>query len=137
MPKFKGYLLKFSKTGVLFPSSLILLSSWKPTPRQRTELQAYRDSNMSLHRVTSPNHKTKLTFDTVPMQLAEYEMLRGLINSATENVQQRRLALEYWDDELLDYRTATFYSPDITYTIRRITTDNIFYDSFNFTFIEC
>lgn len=133
---FKGYLLKFVKTNVIFPSELILVSSWNSTPLQRTELQAYRDGNLLLHRITSPNHKTKLTFDTVPMQLAEYRMLRDLIDSAMENKQQRKLVLEYWDDELLEYRTATFYSPDITYKIKRITENNIMYDSSNFTFIE-
>lgn len=52
------------------------------------------------------------------------------------NSQQRKLNVEYWDDELLAYRTMTAYIPDITYTPKLITADNIKYAAVTFTFIE-
>ena len=64
------------------------------------------------------------------------QTIRNVLNSAMTNSQQRKLDVEYWDDELLAYRTMTAYMPDITYTPKKITADNIIYTAVNFTFIE-
>ena len=123
--EFKGYLIKFPK------------KSYQATPLQRTEIKAYRDSNNLLRRVTSPNSKTKITFNTKDgLTLAEMRTIRGILNGAMSNSQQRKLDVEYWDDELLAYRTMTAYIPDITYTPKLITADSIKYAAVTFTFIE-
>mgnify|MGYP004669746123 FL=1 len=137
MSEFKGYLIKFPKNGLQFPHKLIAKESYQATPLQRTEIKAYRDSNNLLRRVTSPNNKTKITFNTIDgLTLAQMQSIRNILNGAMSNSQQRKLNVEYWDDELLAYRTMTAYMPDITYTPKIITADNIKYSAVTFTFIE-
>ena len=137
MAQFKGYLLRFPKNGLQFPHRLIAKETYQATPLQRTEIKAYRDSNNLLRRVTSPNNKTKITFSTKDgLTLSEMQTIRNVLNGAMTNSQQRKLDVEYWDDELLAYRTMTAYMPDITYIPKKITADNIIYTAVNFTFIE-
>lgn len=133
---FKGYLLKFTKTGKIFPNKYLNLSSYKTTPQQRTELKANRDSLNNLHRTTIPNHKTKITFNTTVLDLAELREILEIINSSYANRTQRKVVVEYWDDELLKYRTMTAYIPDITYTKRKISSDNIKYEPLEISLIE-
>ena len=136
MSNFKGFLIKFPKTGIQFPLNLVQLSTYEATPLQRSEISAYRDVNNLLHRVTSPNAKTKLTFQTINLSIEQMQNIRNIINSAFVDSQQRKLRIEYWDDELLNYRIMTAYMPDITYKIRSISSDNIKYEPVTFTFIE-
>lgn len=137
MAQFKGYLIRFPKNNLKFPHNLIAKESYQATPLQRTEIKAYRDSNNLLRRVTSPNNKTKITFNTIDgLTLTQMQSIRNILNGAMSNSQQRKLNVEYWDDELLAYRTMTAYMPDITYTPKIITADNIKYSAVTFTFIE-
>lgn len=137
MAQFKGYLIRFPKNNLKFPHNLIAKESYQATPLQRTEIKAYRDSNNLLRRVTSPNNKTKITFNTIDgLTLTQMQSIRNILNGAMSNSQQRKLNVEYWDDELLAYRTMTAYIPDITYTPKIITADNIKYSAVTFTFIE-
>ena len=53
---FQGWLLKIG--DVQLPNSFIVADGWDSTPNQRTEIDAYRDANVLLHRETSSNYKT-------------------------------------------------------------------------------
>lgn len=134
--EFKGYLLKFTKSGNNFPDKYINPSTYKTTPQQRTEIKANRDNFYTLHRTTIPNHKTKITFSTTVLDLNELREILEIINSSYANRTQRKVVVEYWDDELLKYRTMTAYIPDITYTKRKITSDNIKYEPLEISLIE-
>lgn len=133
---FNGYLIKFVKSGQLFPHEIIANEGYEATPLQRTEIKAYRDSNNLLHRITSPNSKTKIVITTKSLNLEEMTNLRNILNAAFDNSQQRKLRIQYWDDELLTYRTMTAYMPDITYTPKSIDVDKIKYKPIQLTFIE-
>lgn len=133
---FQNWLIRFERTTVLFPQRYIQKDTYKSTPLQRTEIKAYRDNNNLLHRVTSPNYKTKIEFQTYPLNLSELTEIQTKLNAAMENAQQRRLVLTYWDDELLSYRQATFYMPDKTYSVSTIGNGDIRYQPLTFTFIE-
>lgn len=133
---FNGYLIKFVKSGQLFPHELIAKEGYEATPLQRTEIKAYRDSNNKLQRITSPNSKTKIVITTKSLNLEKMTRLRQVLNSAMDNSQQRKLRIQYWDDELLAYRTMAAYMPDITYTPKVITADDIVYKPIQLTFIE-
>lgn len=134
--KFKGYLMKFPKTGEIFPDKYLNPSSYKTTPQQRTEKKANRDALNNLHRVTLANHKSKIVFSTTSLTLAELREILGMINRAYISKIQRKFQIEYWDDELLKYRTMTVYMADVTYTKKKITSDSIDYDPIEFTFVE-
>lgn len=137
---FKGYLIKFNSTGntSTFPHEYL---AQKPTitPYQRTEAEAYRDANNDLHRVTINNHKSKLEFTTIPgltleqkTQL-ETDMLQGRINAV-----ERKYYLQYWNDDIdvEGYEWGYFYLADVSYTIRKINSNTIVYDSITYTFVE-
>lgn len=134
MANFQGYLLKFGNQ--IFNNRFIQLDTYSPTPNQRTELSAYRDNNNSLHRTTSPNHKTTIRFDTIPLnlnqkKLLQFQMSQGLINSI-----ERKYTISYWNDEQNVYITSDFYMPDVTYKIRKITNNDILYEPISYEFIE-
>ena len=136
--KFEGWLLKFG--SVILPNSFLLADGWESTPNQRTEISAYRDANVLLHRETSPNYKTKITITLREMNLAEMSALKEVIKQATVNEQERKISLTYWNDETLEYTEAItkVYMSDVTYKIHRVdeTKKDIEYDSFAMTFIQ-
>ena len=71
------YLLKFGNTEL--PNKYITSDGYVDTPNQRTELEAYRDANILLHRVTSPNFKTTIMFTTCPMSLSDKKKFQNII----------------------------------------------------------
>lgn len=134
---FKGYLLKFPKTGKKFPQKYIDKEKYKCTPLQRTEIKADRDDNNLLKRITSPNHKTSIELTTYDgLHLSQWAEIRNIIFGAMMNYDQRKLQVEYWDDEKLAYRKMTAYIPDITYVPKKITSDDIIYTPITIQFIE-
>lgn len=136
---FQGWLLKIG--DVQIPNSFIVADGWDSTPNQRTEIDAYRDANVLLHRETSSNYKTYLSLNIRSLNLEEMEALHNVIGLAQLPEMyrnQRRLALTYWNDETLQYASGIFYMPDIKYSINRVDeeTKDIFYNEFTMEFIE-
>ena len=107
------YLIKFGNTWL--PDELLLSDGWNPTPNQRTELDAYRDAAVNLHRTTSPNYKTTIILNFCPMSKTDKERLQGIINSAMINTVERKIQITYWNDETNEYTDGVFYIPDITF----------------------
>lgn len=132
---FDGYLMKFGSDAL--PTSLLTVSSYKITPDQRTEMDAWRDSNNLLHRVTAVNHKTKIEFNTKPLlTIAEKQTLFNVISRGLLDARQRKYSLTYWDTETDVYKTGTFYMPDTDYTVSDVRNGVIIYDSLRLAFIE-
>ena len=133
---FSGYLIKFIKTNSLFPHRFIEHGTYKSTPLARSELKKYRDNNNTEHVVVSPNYKTKIEFSTYDLNLSQMQTLRSAVFSAIDNQQLRKIQLEYWDDELMDYRTAWFRMSDLTYPVDVIKPNDIKYNAIQFLFEE-
>ena len=140
---YQGYLLAIKNTDNSggyeeFPHELIAKDTYQATPLQRTEIKAYRDSNNKLHRVTSPNHKTKITFNTIDLSLKDLEKIRKYLNRHIIHTNQRKTAkVKYWDDELFEYREMNAaYLPDITYSVKTIAQSDIRYSPITITLIE-
>lgn len=136
---FSGWLIKFG--DVILPNSFILADGWESTPNQRVEIDAYRDANVLLHRETSENFKTSLTLNIRAMNLEEMTAFKAVIGLATLDInskKQRRLMVTYWNDEELDYKTATMYMTDTTYSIHTVdeTDRDIEYNGFTIELIE-
>lgn len=136
---FNGWLISFG--GVVLPNSFILADGWESTPNQRVEIDAYRDANVLLHRETSANFKTSLTLTIRPLSLEEmtaFKAVIGLATLGTTEKKERKLAVTYWNDEELTYKTAKMYMPDVTYSIHTISEDrnDIEYNSFTIELIE-
>lgn len=138
MAEFKGYLIKLN--GVEFPPEYIALESYKSTDNQRTELKAYRNTNNSLIRETSPNFKTKIEFNTIDgLNLKQLREITNIINKATLNKTERKVKVEYWNSEELRYATMKSYIPDIEYEIKKIkrgSKPDIIYKPLRYCFIQ-
>ena len=135
MSNFQGYLLSFN--GANLNNKYISLKSFKVTPNQRLEIEAYRDANSLLHRVTSPNFKTKIDFTTVAgLTLSDKEDMFNRINTGLINSNQKSYNVVYWNDDTSSYRQGIFYMPNVEYTIRRISDTDIIYEPIRIAFIE-
>lgn len=136
---FQGYLIKFS-TGETFPHRYIAKDSYQSTPLQRIDLKSYRDNNVDLHRVVSPNYKTKIEFSTIDkLKLRQLEEIQRVLSRARINTKERKVTMEYWDDELMEYRTMNAaYQTDTTYPVSTVSQFGykIKYRPIKFTFIE-
>lgn len=136
MSNFKGYFLKFGDT--IFPHKYLAQGN-ESTPFQRTELEAYRDANILLHRVTSPNHKSTLKITTIPgITLEEKIEIEEVMNRGLLDSIQRKYRVEYWNDDIgvNSYCIGDFYIPNPTFNRQKITDNTIIYDSLTYEFIE-
>lgn len=130
---FQGYLLKVG--GVIFPHNFIQLNTFISYPNQRTEIDAYRDANNFLHRTTSVNYKTKIEFETLPLDLSEKEQVQAVLDN-TINSTERKYLVTYWNDETNNYKVMTAYMPDVEYKIKEISSKSIKYNPIRIAFIE-
>lgn len=135
MSNFQGYLLSFN--GANLNNKYISLKSFKVTPNQRLEIEAYRDADSLLHRVTSPNFKTKIDFTTVAgLTLSDKEDMFNTINTGLINSNKKSYNIVYWNDDTSSYRQGKFYMPNVEYPIRRISDTDIIYEPIRIAFIE-
>lgn len=137
---FQGWLLRNPDTGEEFPHRLMAKDNYQTTPNQRVELKAYRDNDVMLHRTVSPNYKTKIEFSTIDkLRLSQLEQIQNWLSRARLNTKERKIKVEYWDDELLQYRVMNAaYQTDTTYPVSTISRlfKTIKYRAIKFTFIE-
>lgn len=134
---FNGYLIKVGESGVEIPVRYIASESYKTTPQQRMEDDAYRDNTGYLHRVTVPNTPVKIEFNTVPLYNDDMDALSDILSNAFEVVSERKLKVDFYDTFSHSYKTGYCYVPDIDYTILNIDVENnrILYDGVRIAFI--
>lgn len=135
---FQGYLLKENNTDTEFPLKYIKWESYDSTPNQREEIKAYRDENTrNLTRVTAAGQKTKINFTTVPgLHLKDKKIIQKWFTDAESNHRQRKINITYWNDESNSYKTGDFYRPDITFTIRKVLSNDLIYNELSITLVE-
>lgn len=136
MSNFQGWLLKFGNT--VLPNEFILADGWDSTPDHRIELSAYRNANMDLIRVTSPNFKAEIQIKLPKMDLEKKMRLQAIINSAMVDTDQRKVDLTYWNDETNQYESGYFYITDNKYHIHTVNelTKDIEYNSVTMKLVE-
>lgn len=133
----QGYLIKATKTNTIFPNKYIALGSYEALPNVREEIKAYRDENTrDLTRVTAKGHKSSIKFTVRFLHLEEKMEVQKFFTDNESNKQQRKIQLQYWNDEENAYKTAYFYRPDITFKIYKISKKDIIYDAFEVELIE-
>ena len=135
---FSGYLLKAVATSTVFPTQFIKLESWTSTPNQREELVAYRDDNSrNLTRITAAGRKSVFSFTTREnLHLADKQAIQDFFYNAEVDHDQRKIQLEFWNDETNSYQTGYFYRPNMQFPIKRIADDDIIYGELTLEFIE-
>lgn len=134
MANFRGYLLKGTKNGAVFPSSFIKLDTWDSTPRQIEYLKAYRDDNTrNMTKVAASGRKSTFKFTLRKMNLADRINFDNFLSANKDGEDYK---LEYWDDKGLMYRTGSFYMPNPSFKIIKHSTNDIEYDEHDVEFIE-
>ena len=155
---FRGYLIKSPRIYQMmiatttqteaerlshFPLQYIQWDSPENTPNQREELKAYRDDNTrNLTRVTASGKKSTMLFKLRRLNLKEKMEVQAWLGNAQEDTQeaheQRKVYLEYWDDEENTYKTGYFYRPNATFKILHIDEKNkdIIYKEQELKFVE-
>lgn len=135
---FKGYLLKAVKTGAIFPDEYIEFGSWDSTPNQREEIKAYRDDNTrDLTRITSQGRKSTWKFKTREnLHLADKMAIQKFFTDAESDADQRKIRLQFWNDETNDYQEGDFYRPNMPFKHKSHTDDDIIYQSLELEGVE-
>lgn len=136
---YNGYLIKLGgSAGTELPLKYISLGSYKSTPNQRMESKATRSVTGLLHRTTVEHKATKIEFETPYIDNRDLQTLNNMIQNAFTNNLERKLTINYYDQETDSYRDAVCYMPDVNYTIARIdsNTNTVYYDSVRYAFIE-
>ncbi len=108
-----NFLIKFGSKEL--PNSFLTDDGYVTTPNQRTELEAYRDADIKLHRTTSPEYKTSIQLTFCPMSQSDKELLQNIIRTDMENEIERKVSVTYWNEETNDYKDGEFYISDVTY----------------------
>jgi hypothetical protein len=139
---FEGYLFASCdanfKIKKVFPNKYIQYNSWSSTPNQREEIKAYRDDNTrNLTRITAAGKKSVFSFKVrSPLHLDEKMEIQQFFTDAEIDPEQRKVNLRFWDDEKNEYRTGTFYRPNMPFPIIKITDDDIVYGELTIDCIE-
>lgn len=129
MAEFKGYLLKIE--GKIFPNKYI--QDYQATPDQVQDKDSYQDMTGKLHREVLPHTRSKIEFQTPPLNLAEIEDFLSYFSGRTI---KHEMEIEYWNNETLEYAVGTFYWPNISYKIHYIKENDILHKPFRVALIE-
>lgn len=132
---YNGYLMKFDSS--VLPLDLVQLGTYQITPDQRQDLDSYRDNRGQLHRNVLAHTASKIEFQTVPMTESNKIALMGLFRTHFIVEKERKLNVTYYDPETSEYKTGTFYMPDIQFPLYTVDEQGVlWYDSFRVAFIE-
>lgn len=133
--RFKGYLIKVA--GVEMPPHFIAAESYVVSPNQRQDTDPFVDAYGVLDRTVLPHKRTKISFSTQDeLSLIEKIELQKFFAAGTIDVVERKVTVEYWDDENNEYKTGTFYQPDYEYSVISYSYDDIRYSPIKVILIE-
>ena len=124
---FNGYLIGKPGTSLRFPEQLIVYSSYECMPNIRQDKDPTRDMSGVLHRAVVPARASTIKFSTPSLHLSEKMEIQAFFNSCMVNSAERKVRVEFWDDENNVYKIEYMYLPDIKYTILYHTDDDIIY----------
>ena len=137
---YSGYLIKLKGgTAENLPMKYMGAESYSATPDQRMESKASRATTGLLHRTTVSHVATKIEFETPSgMTNKDIAALNTLLQSHMTNSLERKITINFYDNETDTYRDADCYMPDVQYKIMRVdnSTNTIYYHPVRYAFIE-
>ena len=136
---FQGYLIKLGgANGTVLPNEFIRHDTYECEPAQRLDLDSTRDLTGVLHRNVLKHTATRIDFTVPHLDNWKHDYLMDLLRNNMSNKHAKKITLQYWNDEVHDYREGTFYIPDLKFKIRKVDEVNgtMLYDEFKMTFIE-
>lgn len=132
MSNYKGYLIKFG--GVSVPNDYFI--EYSSTPNRISEADAGTDQTGMLWRSPLPHKRSGITFSTHILFLDEKIKFQQIINGGIVNSAERKVYVEYWNDEINNYSTGYFYIPDIEYSVMDADDKTIRYNPISVELIE-
>jgi hypothetical protein len=106
---FNNYYIKVGSYTI--PLDFMKVESYTSMPDQRQDLDSYRDADGYLHRTVLSHTATKIEFETPHLwRWQMQELIQGIKANLTSNL-ERKCTVTYYDDEIDDYKTGTFYLP--------------------------
>ena len=139
---FSGHLIKLKAANgnadELLPMKYMGIESYSATPNQRMESSANRATTGLLHRTTVEHTATKIEFETPTITNKDVSELNALMQRHFTDALQRKIVIEYYDNETDSYREATCYMPDVQYKIMRVdkALNILYYSPIRYAFIE-
>jgi hypothetical protein len=130
---YNGYLLKAGNTEI--PLSYIRYDTYTIQPRQRQDLDPYRDVNGVLHRNVVENMPSVIEFNTPTMDSDKLQDFFDIIRENYDDSKERKIHLTYYDMESDSYRSGDFYMAQPNFKIRQIIDGKILYDEMTINFI--
>lgn len=130
---YSGFLLKIGSYE--FPLKYISWESYDVT-KQIIDLDSHRNANGVLHRNALSHYSIKIKFDTVGGLSST--TVSKIISGIKENYlisKERKCSVTAYVPEEDSYITQDMYIADITFPIRKVTSNTILYKPLSFTFI--
>lgn len=130
---YNGYLLKAGSDEI--PLKFIRYDTYNIQPKQRQDLDPYRDVNGVLHRNVVENMPSVIEFNTPTMYADEMQEFLDIIRSNFDSTKERKLDLTYYDPETDSYKSGDFYMAQPSFTIKQIIDNKIMYNELTINFI--
>ena len=132
-----GYLLKIGSWT--FPMNLIEMDSYDCTPDQRTDMDSTVTATGELWRNVLQHTRSKVELRTTPLTLTQQQTIMSNLRSAwaaAGSELHRECQVNYYDMETDTYKTMHCYTPDIQWSIKSVTNNDIIYNRTRIAFIE-
>ena len=118
---YSGYLLKIGgSTGAEISPGIMKLGTYKAVPKRRLDINSGRNQLGELIRTIAPNKPSEISFSTKMMTDAQWDALLTVWRAYGWDNAERKVILNYYDQNASGYREEYFYVPDIEFTINRI-----------------
>ena len=133
---FNGYLLKKPNASVYFPENLIEWGSWSSSPKRRQDKDSTRDMTGVLHRTVVAAMPSTIKFTTRDgLHLADKQAIQNFFSSCMVSSAERKVYVEFWNDEDNVYQREYMYLPDIEFPIMWHDGNDIVYSAVDFELI--
>jgi hypothetical protein len=131
---YNGYLLKAGSDEI--PLSFIRYDTYHIQPKQRQDLDPYRDVNGVLHRNVVENMPSVIEFNTPTLYANQLQSFLNIIRGNYSSSKERKLEITYYNPETDSYKSGEFYMAQPDFSIKQIIDGKIMYNEMTINFIE-
>lgn len=133
------YIISREGKQIPFPEDYIFKESYNITPNQKQDVNSKLSANYVLKRRVAKHRRSKIEWNLVPeIDNDELYMLQRLFLDNILNADEENVRLRYFNPIKNVYDEGVFYSPDVTYAIKRTIPEQkkVIYASTRFAAIE-
>lgn len=133
MDSYKGYQLEINGIKLPIPDdipfNIVEPGSYSFT-KERRIINDWQDANGTFHHEQYPNDRAIISFQIKERTQEQHALLLPLFERY-ENIE-----VEYWDDNVMEYKTGLFYMDNVEAISSIATLDNIYYAAIDITLTE-